>query len=125
MISFGVYIQKGGEKMFKNKVMVLVLLTAILISGKAFCQQEIKDMQVKTIAGNVTYIDLAGSVINVQTNSGKMVFSISVESELLRYAHHIVSVEIGKGDSVMIQYATTSLGKNVIIKLEDSNPDPI
>jgi hypothetical protein len=111
--------------MFKNRAVILILLIAVFISGKAFCQQEIKNMQVKTIAGKITYIDLAGSVINVQTDNGKMALSISVESELLRYAHHIASVEIQVGDPVIIQYATTSLGKNVIIKLEDSKPDPI
>jgi hypothetical protein len=111
--------------MSKNKVITFVLLTVILASGKAFCQQEIKGKQVNTISGKITYVDTAGGVINVQTDSMKMALYISVESDLLRYAHHIASIEIEKGDPVIIQYATTSSGKNVVIRLEDNRPDPL
>jgi hypothetical protein len=111
--------ERWREKMFKNKAIIFVLLIAILASGKAFCQQEIEGMQKITIAGKVTGIDEAGSVINVQTDSGqKIALYISVESVLFRYAHH-------KGDPVIIQYASTSSGKNIIIRLEDTKPDSI
>ena len=93
------------------------------MTAKAYCQQENKDPRVKIIAGTVTYVDVPGNIISVQTDKGTMVFNISVESDLLRYAHHIASIEIEKGDPVIIQYVSPLFGKNNIIKLVDKKPD--
>jgi len=109
--------------MFKYKRIIIVLLTMLFISVQAYCQQQSKDPQIKTIAGTVTYVDVSGSIISVQTDKGTMVFNISVESELFRYAHHMASIEIEKGDPVIIQYKSALFGKNDIVKLVDEKVD--
>ena len=118
--------------MFKYKIIFFILLTLILASGNAYCQGgvldkqiqgEIKDLQTRTIAGAVTYLDTEGGVIHLQTDRGEKVFYISVESNLYRAAHHIASIEISKGDPLIIQYATSSAGKNIILKLVDNKPE--
>jgi hypothetical protein len=105
--------------MFKYKVITFILLIGLFTTAKAYCQQGTDDQQIKTVAGTVTYVDVAGNIVSVQTDRGTMVFNISVESELLRFAHHMASIEIEKGDPVMIRYETTVFGKNKIIKLVD------
>jgi hypothetical protein len=107
------------KRMFKYKVITFILLIALFTTAKAYCQQGVDDQQIKTIVGTVTYVDVSGNIISVQTNHGLMVFNISVESDLLRFAHHMASIEIEKGDPVMIRYETTPFGKNEIIKLVD------
>jgi hypothetical protein len=109
--------------MFKYKLITFILLTAVLIPAKAFCQEVIKDQQVRVIAGNVTYADPAGGIINVQTDKGNMVFYISVESYLYQHDRHMASIEIEQGDSVIIQYVRSSWGKNNILSLVDNNPE--
>jgi len=109
--------------MFKHKLVIFVLLTMLLMSVQAYSQQQNKDPQIKTIAGTVTYVDVAGSIISVQTDKGTMVFNIAIESDLLRYAHHMASIEIEKGDPVIIQYKSVLLGKNDIVKLVDEKAE--
>jgi len=109
--------------MFKYKLAIFVLLTMFFTSVQAYCQQQNKDLQVKTIAGTVTYVDVAGSIISVQTDKGTMVFNFSVESNLFRYAHHMASIEIEKGDPVIIQYKSVPFGKNDIVKLVDERAE--
>ena len=105
--------------MYKYKMVSFVLLTMVLISSQAYCQQATKERQVRTISGKVTEVDPEGWVVDVQTDNGKMTFYIEAESGLYRFTHHMASVEIEKGDKVTIQYVY-SLGKNSIIKLVDS-----
>jgi hypothetical protein len=100
--------------MLRNKVIACVLLAAVLISGEAYCQQ------VNTVTGKVIYVDAEGSVINVQTDTGKMVFYISVESNLIGGTHPIASIDIERGDPVQIQYSSSASGQNNIISLVDT-----
>jgi hypothetical protein len=120
--------------MFKYKIILFISLTVILASGEGYCQEgildkeiqgETKDLQINTIAGTVTYVDAESGVINVQTNMRQKVFHISVESNLYRNTLHIASIEIYQGDPVTIQYATSSSGKNIIIRLVDNKPNSI
>jgi len=111
--------------MLKYKVMALILLTAVFISGEAYCQEVSKDRQISTVTGTVTYVDVDSGVINLQTGSGKILFYISVESELYRFTHHIVSIEIFRGDPVVIQYITSPSGRNTVLRLVDKKPDSI
>ena len=120
--------------MFKYKTILFILLTVILASGKAYCQGgildkviqgETKDLQTSTITGTVIYVAKESGVISVQTDMGRKMFYISVETNMYRHTHHIASVEIYKGDPVTIQYTISSSGKNVIVKLVDNKPDSI
>ena|ERR1035437_4706632 len=109
--------------MFKYKAVILVLLAALFTPVQSYCQQAINDQQINTIAGKVTYVDPAGAVIKVKTNFGPMVFYISVESDLFQFTHHMASVDIEKGDPVIVQYERSSIGKNTIIRLVDKRPE--
>ena len=118
--------------MFKYKIILFILLTLVLASGNTYCQGgildkqiqgETKDLQISTVTGIVTYFDVEGGVIRVQTDMGEKVLYISVESNLYRGAHHIASLEISKGDPVIIQYTISSSGKNIILKLVDNKPE--
>jgi hypothetical protein len=120
--------------MFKYRIISFILLTVVLVSGKAYCQQgildkeiqgETKDLQISTIAGKVTYVGPESNVIDVQTDKGQEMFFISPESMLYRHTHHIASLEIYKGDPVTIQYTISSSGKNIIIKLIDNRSHSI
>jgi hypothetical protein len=103
-------------------VVTFILLTAVLTSAKAYCQQD-KDQQINTIAGTITFVDVPGDTISVETKEGTMVFGIAVESELFRFAHHMASIEIKKGDPVIVQYESSLFGKNTITRLVDERPD--
>jgi hypothetical protein len=118
--------------MLKKKNIIFILLTVILASSEAYCQEgildkviqgETKDLQISTITGSITHVSTQSGVISVQTDMGQKVFYISVESNLYRHTHHIASIEIHKGDPVTIQYTISSSGKNIIIKLEDNKSD--
>lgn len=122
-VNIGVQGQVRRERMLKYKVVTFILLTALFTSAKAYCQQDIKDQQINTIIGKVTYLDVAGDIISVQTYKGTMVFNLSVGSELFHYAHRISVIEIEKGDPVTIQYKKSSLGKNIITRLVDKKQD--
>ena len=39
--------------MYKIKIIILVLLIAILVSGRAYCQDRFEDQQMSTITGKV------------------------------------------------------------------------
>ena len=106
--------------MFKYKIIFFILLTAVLASGKAYC-----DPQISTVTGKVTYVGPENNVIDVRTNKGKEMFFISVESMLYRRNQHITSLEIYKGDPVTIQYTVSSSGKNIVIKLIDDKSHSI
>ena len=103
--------------MIKLKAAIFILLAVFFIASKAYCQQDPQDQDSKTIAGIVTFVDVAGGIISVQTDQGTLVFNITVESDLLRFAHHMASIDIEKGDPVMVQYESLIPGKNNIIKL--------
>ena len=47
------------------KAIPLILLTAILVCNKAYCQEETNDQQIKTIVGQVTKMDIESGVVNV------------------------------------------------------------
>jgi len=111
--------------MDKYKVVIFILLIAFFLIPKAYCQQAVPDRQVNTIDGKVTFVDVPGNVISVQTKNGTMVFDIEVESDLLRDAHHIATLEIEKGDPVIIEYVRDLVGKNKIITLQDKKPDSL
>ena len=120
--------------MFKYKIIFFILLTVVLASGEAYCQEavvdkviqgETKDLQTSTITGTVTDVDKGSGLINVQTDMGQKVFYVSLESNLFRHTHRISSVEISKGDPVTIQYTVSSSGKNIIIGLADNKPDGV
>ena len=120
--------------MFKYKIIFFILLTAVLASGKAYCQEGIldkeiqgktQDLQINTVAGKVAYVGPESNVIDVRTNKGQEMFFISPESMLYRHTHHIASLEIYKGDPVTIQYTVSSSGKNIIIKLIDNKSHSI
>ena len=108
--------------MFKYKVFAFIFLITSF-SLQAYSQNA--DHQLTTIAGKVNYVDLAGGVIGVQTKKGTLVFHVSVESDLLRYSHHIASIEIQKDDPVIVQFEKNSYGKNIIVKLVDKQQDEI
>ncbi len=107
--------------MSKFKVIALILLTAVFISARAYCQQITKDQVTSTVTGKVTYVDPETGVLNVQTELGNVVFYIAVESELFRVTKPMSSIEIAKDDPVIIKYISSS-GKNKIISLVDNKP---
>ncbi len=62
--------------MFRNKIIAFILLIAIFVSGKAYCQEEIKNQQIRTIVGKITQIDIESGVIDVETGGvAKQAFS--------------------------------------------------
>lgn len=105
--------------MLKYKAIAFILLTAVFISAKAYCDEGINNKQIITVNGTVTKIDSEGSAISVQTDKWVMDFHIPVDAELLRGTHHMASIEIEQGDPVTIRYFISSSGKNDIISLVD------
>jgi len=104
--------------MFKYKMIVFILLTAVIMSSQAYC----KDQKIRTMTGKVDRIDIEGGVIKVKTEHGLMVAYIVTESILLRDTDPISVLEVEKGDPVIIQY-TSSLGHNNIISLVDNKEE--
>ena len=105
--------------------MILILSVVLFTTAKGYCQQGTQEQGINTIAGTVTYMDAEGAVVSVKTDKGTMDFNIPAESDLLRKNHHIVSIEIQKGDPVIVQYTTSPFGKNILTKLVDMKPDSV
>ncbi len=108
--------------MFKYKLIAFILLSAVLASGKAYCQTEVLNPQIITVDGKVTKVDPEGGVIHVQTAEGNMLFHIHVEARLFRDTMPIASIDIERGDPVTIQYDSSSPDRN-IITLVDHQPN--
>jgi len=108
--------------MFKHKVITYILLTAVLAPSGAYCQERVENQQMRTISGTITKIDTVGNIINVQTDTGEMAFSVSDHARIVRNTHDAGLLDIKEGDPVTIQYTSASLGKNSILRLVDNKP---
>src|ERR1700678_2333541 len=100
--------------MFRNIIISFILLTAVLASGRAYCQEMMNNQRINTIAGKVIDIDHDSGFINIRTDNGNVQLNILVTSELLRRTHHMASIEIEYGDPVIVKYDSSS-GRNIVI----------
>jgi hypothetical protein len=55
--------------MFKNKAITFILLTAVLVSGKAYGQQAVKDRQIRDIVGKIIKMDEESGVVSLETGA--------------------------------------------------------
>ncbi|MBF0523179.1 MAG: hypothetical protein HQL24_09010 [Candidatus Omnitrophica bacterium] len=108
--------------MLKYKAIVFILLAAVLMSGRAYSQDESDKSQKIIISGTVTKVDEVGNIINIKTDQGELAFSVSDSAIIVRNTHDIELMDIKVGHPVTIQYSVYSPGKNIITSIVDNAP---
>jgi hypothetical protein len=104
------------REMFIKKVIIFILLTAVLVSGKAYCQEEIKSNQIKTIAGGVSKVDDESSVINVRTGSvAKQTFLDAHFNAELIWGELIKSGYIDPNGTIQAQFYELDKSSNMLL----------
>jgi hypothetical protein len=107
-----------GEKMFKSKMIVFVLLALAFTASLAYCQEKVETRQTIAIIGRVTKVDAVGNIIEVETNEGQqMAFSVPDDASITEGTKKIGLMDIEQSDSVAIQYYSPSQGKFVVVSI--------
>ena len=106
--------------MFKYKFVMLSLLV-VLVPGLAYCQKEVKNQSL-TIMGILSKVDMVGSSVYVQTDNGRMVFSVSDQTKKVMHTHEAGLLDMKVGDPVTIQYEMNAPGENNALSIVDNQP---
>ena len=106
--------------MNSNKIL-LTLFMSTLLAIAAFGQGNQGNPLVETIKGTVLNTDSVGNTISIRTNAQKsIVFYVPDKASIMQETRSIGLMDIGKSDSVTIQYVTLSPLKNTIVSMVDN-----
>ena len=106
--------------MFKNKVIVFLLMGLLMVST-AYCQEKPENQPLTSITGTVISTDAVGNTISIRTEDQKqMAFSVPDKAIIRQDTHNIGLMDIGKSDSVNIQYYVSPLARNIIVNIVDN-----
>jgi hypothetical protein len=108
--------------MFKFNLMVLICIAAAVFSTEAYCQKANPNFQVTSVSGKVVRVDVESGIITLNIDDREVVFYLMDQSKMYKTTQHMATIEIQKGDPVIIQYFT-ALGKNDIISLVDKKDE--
>ena len=108
--------------MFKYKIILTLFISAGMITV-AYCQEKAGNHLIKNITGTVISTDSVGNNISIRTNSQQeMAFSLPDKAIITQETHNIGLMDIGKSDSVTIQYYVSSSLKNNVVNIVDNEP---
>ena len=106
--------------MFKNKAINSLLMLMFMVPA-AYGQEKQGDHLIKNVAGTVTSTDAVGNIISIRTNDQKqMAFFVPDKAIITQETHNIGLMDIGKSDSVNIQYYPGPLSKNFVVSIVDN-----
>ena len=109
--------------MFKNKMIVFILLALALTANLAYCQEKVETRYTITVVGIASKVDAVGNIIEVKTNEGQMAFSVPDDASITEGTKKIGLMEIRVSSPVTIQYYRPSPGKYVAVSVTyNSNP---
>jgi len=94
--------------MYKYKIIFSLIIGALMVTS-AGAQETTENHLIKSIAGTVISTDTVGSIISIKTDDQKqMDFFVIEKSIITQETHPIGLMDIGKSDSVNIQYYLSS-----------------
>jgi len=106
--------------MYKYKFIFTILLSAMMVAA-AYCQEKTENHLIKNITGTVISTDSVGNTISIRTGSQQeMAFSVPDKAVITQETHNIGLMDIGKSESVTIQYYVSSSSKNIIVSIVDN-----
>jgi hypothetical protein len=105
--------------MYKYKI-ILALFMTVLISTAAYSQLNLENHPIKNISGKVISTDSVGNIISILTGDQKqMEFFVPDKASITQETHNIGLMDIGKSDSVNIQYYLAS-SKCFVVSIVDN-----
>jgi hypothetical protein len=108
--------------MYKFKIIFPLLVTVFMVTA-GYCQKDLENHQIKTVAGMATGTDFVGSTIDIMTTDQRqMTFYVPSGANMTRGTQDIGLMDIKQGHSVTIQYYTSSPGKDIVVSIVDNKP---
>ena len=108
--------------MVKYKIIIFVLINALMLTT-GYCQKDLENHQIKTVAGVATGTDFVGSTIDiVTTDQRQMTFYVPSGASMTRGTQDIGLMDVKQGHSVTVQYYTSSPGKDIVVSIVDNKP---
>lgn len=106
--------------MHKIRAIITLLMSMFMVTA-AYCQQKPEDHLVKDITGSVISTDAVGNIITIRTSDQKqMAFVVPDKAVITQETHTIGLMDIGKSDSVNIQYYFGAYSKNFVVSIVDT-----
>lgn len=88
----------------------------------AYAQEKPENHLIKTIKGTVMSTDSVGNTISIRTDGQQeMAFSVPDKAIITQETHNIGLMDIGKSDSVTIQYYALFPTKNILVSIVDND----
>jgi hypothetical protein len=107
--------------MYKHKVIPYLLMSMFIVST-AYCQEESESRLIKSINGAVVSTDAVGNIISIRKEDQQpMAFFVPDKAIITQQTHKIGLMDIGKSDSVTIQYYVSSSVKNIVVSIVDND----
>jgi hypothetical protein len=105
--------------MYKYKI-IFSLLISMSMTLAAYGQEKPEIHPVSTITGTVLSTDAVGNIISIRTDDQRqMAFVVPNKAIITQETHSIGLMDIGKSDSVTIQYLASS-SKNTVVNIVDN-----
>jgi len=99
----------------------LTLVMSVLIMTSSQAQEKPDNHLLKNITGTVIGLDAVGNTISVRSqDQQKMSFTVTDKAVISQEAHPIGLMDIGKADTVTIQYYVTSPLKYFVVSIIDN-----
>jgi len=108
--------------MRKYKTVFPLIMVALMVTA-AYGQENLKNIQTKTVSGTVSNIDFVGNTISILTaDQHQMSFIVPNNATITKDTHDIGLMDIKPGHPVTIQYDASSPAKNIADSISDNNP---
>ena len=107
--------------MFKNKIIVFILLALAFTASLAYCQEKGATRKTITVAGIVAKVDAVGNIIELKIDEGQMAFSVPDDASITKGTKKIGLMDIEANNPVTIQYYSPSPGKFVVVSITYNN----
>ena len=107
--------------MYKFVIFPILLITALMFTH-AYSQESSDTHLIKNTSGTVLSTDSAGNTISIRTKDDQqLAFIVPDKAVITQQAHSIGLMDIGKSDSVNIQYyLSVPSNKNFVISIVDN-----
>lgn len=105
--------------MYKNRIINFLIMSMFVVST-AYCQEKPENHLIRNITGTVVSTDTVGNIISIRTEDQRqMAFSVPDKAIITQETHNIGLMDIGKSDSVKIQYYLSS-SKYFVVSIVDN-----
>jgi len=107
--------------MYEYKIIFSLVMSVLMVS-MAYCQEKPENHPIKTIKGTVMSTDFVGNTISIQTDGQQqMAFVVPDKAVITQQTRNIGLMDIGRSDSVTIQYYVLPPSKSTIVSIVDND----